>query len=357
MDCLAPQAYDHRVAVLDAIILPSIAPVELAGLELHLLERRTAPTLIVYASPGRTVSLGRYHLYAGEAEREGVGATRRLTGGRAIGAGDGWISLALVLPHIGAILPERDAALKPDQVMNRYVRGLLAAFRALGVDCFYPGRDAITFDHRELAACSFEVAANGAMLFEATIAVNRGMEELVHDLDRLDPEGGVNCPMYGPENATTLARVLGRDIRFAEIARAIVAGYGDLAGEIRERALAPEERAQAERRAQELAVAPWLRLGVNPQSFNRSNRIAAQLGAVEARLAVADNFTIEQLILTGDFIANSPGVAELESEIAGTTLDLPSVTRAVMRTHGDGRNFILGLGDLENLIRLIAEAA
>lgn len=345
------------MSVLDTIILPSITPLELAGLELYLLERLSAPTLIVFASPGRMVSLGRYHLYAGEPERAGVSAMRRLTGGRAIGAGDGWISIALILPRIGALLPERDAALKPDQVMNRYVRGLLAAFRALGVDCFYPGRDAITFDHRELAACSFEVAASGAMLFEATIAVNRGMEELVHDLDRLDPEGGVSSAMYGTESATTLTRILGRDIGFAEIARVVVNGYGDFAGSIHERTLEPEERTQAERRAAELAASRWLRLFADPQSFNRSNRIAAQLGAVEARIEVADNFTIERLMLTGDFIANSAGVAELGRELAGTTLDLPSVTRAVMNTYGDGRNFILGLGDLENLVRLIAEAA
>ncbi|MGH7778298.1 MAG: lipoyl protein ligase domain-containing protein [Candidatus Binataceae bacterium] len=349
------------MAVLDAIVLPAFAPLEIAGLEIHLLEavaaQRIAPTLIVYASPEKTVSLGRYHLYSGAAQRAGIGAARRLTGGRAIGAGDGWLSIALIVPRVGALLSERDAALKPDQVMNRYVRGLLAALRSLGVDCFYPGRDAITSDHRELAACSFEVAASGAMLFEAALAVNRGMEELIHDLDRLDPAGGVSCPMYGPENATNLARILGRDIGFAEIARAIIAGYGGLADSVCERTLEPEERAHATRRAEGLTAGRWLRLAANPQSFNRSNRIAAQLGAVEVRLDVADNFTIERLMLTGDFVANSPGVAELEHRLAGATLDLPSVTRAVIDTYGGGRNFILGLGALDNLIQLIAEAA
>jgi len=349
------------VAVLDAIILPAIAPLEAAGLELHLLEavaaHLIAPTLLVYASPGRIVSLGRYHLYAGEPARGGIGAARRLTGGRAIGAGEGWLQVALIVPRVGALLPDRDTALKPDQVMNRYVRGLLAALRALGVDCFYPGRDAVTLEHRELAACSFEVAANGAMLFEAALAVNRGMEELVHDLEQLDPEGGVSCPMYTPGNATGLVRALGRDIGFAEIARAIVGGYGEITGSVRERQLEPGERAHATRRAEALTASRWLRLVADPESFNRGNRIAAQLGAVEARLDVADNFTIERLVLCGDFIANSAGVAELEHELAGATLDLPSVTRAVIDTYGDGRNFILGLGELDNLIRLIAEAA
>ncbi|HUY27667.1 MAG TPA: hypothetical protein VMV27_09630 [Candidatus Binataceae bacterium] len=346
---------------LDAIVIPAIAPLEIAGLELYLLEaaaaRQTAPALIVYASPGRMVSLGRYHLYRGDPERSGIGAARRLTGGRAIGGGEGWLSLALVLPYRGALLPEREAALKPDQVMNRYVRGLLGAMRTLGVDCFYPGRDAITSRRRELGACSFEVNAGGAMLFEATIAVNRGMEDLVHDLDRLDPGGSVHCPMYGPENATKLVRELDRDIAFADLARAIVAGYAESFGAVRERALEPAERAQAARRAQVLEATRWLRLVAEPESFNRYNRAAGQLGAIEARLEVADSFTIERLVLSGDFIANSPGIAQLERALAGHTLDLASVARAVMDTYGDGRNYFLGLGDLDNLVRLIAEAA
>ena len=349
------------MTALDAIVIPAIAPLEIAGLELYLLEataaRQAAPALIVYASPGRMVSLGRYQLYCGDPVRSGIGAARRLTGGRAIGAGEGWLSLALVAPDKSLLLPERDAALKPDQVMNRYVRGLLNAMRALGIDCFYPGRDAITSQRRELGACSFEVNAGGAMLFEATIAVNRGMEELLHDLDRLDPGGSVHCPMYGPENAAKLVRELDRDIGFAELARAIVAGYAASFGAVRERALEPPERAQATRRAQALDATRWLRLGVEPESFNRSNRAAGQLGAVEARLEVADSFKIERLLLSGDFIANSPGIAELEHALAGQALNLASVARAVIDTYGDGRNFFLGLGELDNLVRLIAEAA
>ena len=349
------------MAALDAIILPAVAPLELAGLELHLIESvaagRSAAVLLVTAAPGQMVSLGRYHLYGGEAVRGGIGAARRLTGGRAIGTGEGWLSVALIAPRVGALLSVRDAALKPEQVMNRYVRGLLGGLRVLGVDCFYGGRDAVTYDRREIAACAFEVAANGALLFEAALAVNRGMEELVHDIDHLDPDGDVHCPMYAPDNATMLVRVLGRDPGFAEIARAIVAGYGTFVGSVRERSLTPEERAHAERGAEMLGATRWLRLAAEPSSFNRMNRVAAQLGAVEARLDVADGFTIERLLLTGDIIANSPGVAELERALSGATLDLPSVARAVADTYGDGRNFILGLGELDNLVRLIAEAA
>src|ERR1700676_4008010 len=148
------------MAVLDVIVAPALAPNALIGLELHLLEkvftRETPAVALIFGSPGQCVSIGRYHLSAGPTEPGGIGAYRRLTGGRVVGAGEGWLGLALILPSRTALLKEDAARLKPDQIMNRYARGMLAGLRALGLDCFYPGRDAITFERRELARCTFE---------------------------------------------------------------------------------------------------------------------------------------------------------------------------------------------------------
>src|SRR5690348_12247746 len=191
------------MAAFDIVILPAIEPTRVLGLQSHLLEAvaggQCAPLLLIHASAGRGLSLGRYHLYDGPAERAGLSAARRMTGGRVVGAGEGWLSLALILGSRTALLAERDAQINSEQVMNRYARGLLAALRTLGLEAFYPGRDAVTVERRELAMCSFECDAAGATLFEAALAVNRGMEEVVHDLERFDPDGQLSCAMYGPE--------------------------------------------------------------------------------------------------------------------------------------------------------------
>ncbi|MGC1398828.1 lipoyl protein ligase domain-containing protein, partial [Candidatus Binatus sp.] len=125
------------MAELDVIFAPALAPDDLLGLELHLLDavarRETAPVLLIYASPGRAISIGHYHLYGGPAERDGINVMRRLTGGRVVGAGQGWLGLALILPTRTALLKEDVTRLKPDQIMNRYARGLLSGMRALGV--------------------------------------------------------------------------------------------------------------------------------------------------------------------------------------------------------------------------------
>lgn len=346
------------MAALDVIIAPALAPNALAGLESYLIDaiitRQTPPALLIYSSPGRYISIGRYHLYAGPAERAGIGAFRRLTGGRVVGAGAEWLGLALMLPNRTALLKEDAARLKPDAIMNRYARGLLAGLRSLGLDCFYPGRDAITFEHREIAMCSFETDASGAMLFESMLAVNRGMEEVVHDLERIDPDGTLPCRMYGPESATKLKRELGREIAFDELADAIASGYQGLLGETRARELTAFETAQAMDRGRALDASGWLNNRVHASETAKKNRIAAQLGAIEAAVTLEPDGTIAAVALGGDFIANSSAIAELENELRGKRLDLGSVSHAVTKTFGYGGNFFLGAGELSNLVRLIA---
>src|SRR6266403_2747475 len=248
------------MAVLDVIVAPALAPRALLGLELHLLEkvvtRETPPVALIYTSSGRYIAIGRYHLYPGAAERGGIGAYRRLTGGRVVGAGEGWLGLALILPSRTALLKEDAARLKPDQIMNRYARGLLAGLRALGLDCFYPGRDAITFERRELAMCSFETDRSGALLFESMLAVNRGMEGLGRDLELIGPDGALPCRMCDSESATTVARELKREVAFDELADAIAAGYEGLLGETRRRELTAIEMADANKRV--LVSSGWL---------------------------------------------------------------------------------------------------
>jgi lipoate-protein ligase A len=343
---------------LDVIIVPALGPDDLLGLEMHFLDaigaRQTAPVLLIYASPGRLVSIGRYHLYCGSAERDGINVTRRLTGGRVVGAGQGWLGLALILPTRTALLKEDVARLKPDQIMNRYARGILSAMRALGIECFYPGRDAITFEQREIAMCTFETDAAGAMLFEASVAHNRGMEELVHDLERIDPDGALSCRMYDAASATKVVRELARDISFEELADAIASGYSSTLGETRRRELTAVETAQAQHRGRALASSSWLVGPAAASSLKLKNRIASQLGAIEAVVALNAERKIDAVRVSGDFIANSPAIAELERELRGRTLDLPSISQAVTKTFGHNDNFFLGAGELSNLVRLIA---
>jgi lipoate-protein ligase A len=352
-----------RVADLAAIFLPGIEPALLAGLELHLLEMaaagRLAPTLIAHCAPHPAIALGRYHLYAGGSESGGASLFQRLTGGRAVGAGPGWIWIAIIAPDANTIGREHGLARGPEQVINRHVRGLLRAMRAMGIDCSYPGRDAITSKRREIAMCSFECDRSGAMLFEAALAVERGMIEFVRELDSAAQARDVTCPPYDSTNATTLAREMGRAPGFEEIARAIAAGYAAPDGHANLRGLSADERAGAARRAAELRDSGLLRR-VPAASLNRTGRIASQLGAIQAHLEVGPAATITRAMLSGEFIANSAGVAALERALEGVAFEPGAIETAVTDILGGGRNFILGLGApkacARSISRMIAQA-
>jgi len=349
------------VAALDAVYLPEISHQQLLGLQSYFLEAvasdRCAPLLITYCLAGQLVSLGRYHLYAGPQSRAGIAVYRRLTGGRITGGGQGWLGSALILPSRDSLLPQGASALKPEQVINRYVRGVLAGLRALGGDGFYPGRDAVTVNRREIATCSFEIDSSGALLFETIVAATRGLEALVQDLEILDPDGTLTCPMYTSDTATNLARELGRDVAADDLARAFEAGYETLLDGFKRRELTDDERSQAQYRGARLEASGWLTARKRHPSLTLVGRERIQLGFAEAHLALNDEGKIERIMMAGDFIANSGGLAEFERALVGKRLDLMGVSAAAAKIYADGTNYILGLGDLTNLSRVIMKAS
>jgi hypothetical protein len=99
-----------------------------------------------------------------------------------------------------------------------------------------------------------------------------------------------------------------------------------------------------------------LRRVADAAEYNRSSRMTAQLGQIEAWLGVSADNRIERLMLSGDLIGNSSGIALFEAALEGQTHDLIAVSNSVARVFSADRNFILGFGELSNLVRLVVEA-
>jgi hypothetical protein len=178
----------------------------------------------------------------------------------------------------------------------------------------------------------------------------------VHDLERIDPDGALPSRMYDAASATQVVRELARDISIDDLADAIASGYQTSLGETRRRELSALETAQAQHRGRALADSNWLRGQFAGPPMTLRNRTASQLGAIEVAVALGADRTIEAAQLSGDFIANSQAIAELENELRGRSLDLPSIANTVTKTFGHDDNFFLGAGELSNLVRLIAGA-
>src|SRR5438046_13763 len=233
--------------------------------------------------------------------------------------GEGFVGLSLVLPHRAALVACDPLALAPEQVMNRYVRGILEACELSGVPALYPGRDAITVQRRILALVSFEVEASGALVFEAVIANGRDFSVLPGLLDRADPGGVVKAGMLTAEDTTSLARQRGRALD-ADL---------DAAGWLAQRRLHPH--------------------------LDRHASVATQLGVLEAHLALAGG-RIEDAMLAGDFIANSPAIERLERALRGCPAEPAAVEAMVAGVFAEPENFILGVGPLRTVSETIARA-
>src|SRR5262245_38555352 len=100
--------------------------------------RRSQAILCVHGLPGDVLSLGRYHVVPAAPQAADVRFHRRLGGGRAAPLGEGFVAIALALPHPGVLVDADANALTPAQILNRAVRGLLGALASVGVDAYYP---------------------------------------------------------------------------------------------------------------------------------------------------------------------------------------------------------------------------
>jgi lipoate-protein ligase A len=205
----------------------------------------------VFELQGEGLSLGRYHLAPPPVGGETVRCWRRHSGGRGFPAGEGFLGVSLTLAHRSALVAADRLALAPEQVMNRYVRGILAGLQRVNVPAVYPGRDLVTVDGRPLGMVAFEVDGAGALLFEAIIANRRDASMLPMLLERLDPGGVVRAAMLGPDDVRSVQRLRGTALGVEELAECLQRGYEErLAVTFERRALQVEETRRLEVAAQ-----------------------------------------------------------------------------------------------------------
>jgi len=281
-----------------------------------------------------TVSLGRYHFTPRGDPAGGVRLARRLTGGRVWAAGPGFVTVTLALPGREALAPGRTPPLRPEQVPNRAVRGVLRGLERLGVPALYPGRDLLTAGGRLLGTVAFEEDARGAVLCETILGVGADVATLARRLDAVDPDGVVTAPAYGAAEATSVGEILGRIPPLAELADVLAGGHAAALG-----------TAVARREREPLAAvggAAWVAARRPDAALDRRGLAATQLGVVECRFRVADG-RLAAIAIGGDVIAPSAGMAALEAALVGCPLERGALARAIERALAAPGCFLLGV--------------
>ncbi len=307
---------------------------------------RSAPILCAYALPGDVLALGRYHVIPPAVPRGDVRLLRRLGGGRPAPLGDGYVGLVLALPHRAALIGEDPAALAPEQVLNRAVRGLLGALQSLGVNGYYPGRDRVTVDGRVVAALGFEVASDGATLVEACVAVARSFAEVSAFADRADPGGVVPIDLLLPEEGTCIAESGTRAPDLDEFTAALAVGYAERLG--LDVAMSEGVRAPSPNPG-------WLEAGRLAPHLDRHASARDMLGVIEVYAARAGDH-VGDVRLCGDLIAASGTVARLEAALRDAPIDRVELCRRAAAAVEERGDVLLGVRSVATIGELVYTA-
>jgi hypothetical protein len=314
--------------------------------------------LHVSALAGDVLSLGAFQASAATPE----GVWRRTTGGRAVACGSGFLVVTLALPHRSALVSGDRFALRPEQVMNRAVRGLLVAIRGLGIEALYPGLDLVTAARRAIAHLAFLETAEGPTLFQAIVAAERPLSLTTILLERLDPAGSVPATPLAADAVSTLAELRGAS---AQPMAGDAAGCADLAARVAAgcaashgvEALDLDPEVAAAMLDAEEPPAPVPALPEPPPAPPPDAGVALTrglLGVVTAWARVSHG-AIDAAGLYGDVIARSDALAAIGDGLRGCAAGAEPLAERLAAIVDGRRLYVLGLRPKE-LVELLLRA-
>lgn len=321
----------------------------------HKGNRSRAGVLRVYTGGGDVVSAGRFHLISAGATSARI--WRRLSGGRALLFGEGFLGFSLLLPHRSALVSDEPFHLSPYQVPNRYARGLLTALRVLGLDAFYPGRDLVTVNRKAIGMVSFETDEHGALAFEGIIALERDFALLPQFLESVDQEGHLRGETLSPQSVTSFFAETGEHIPPREMAEALRSGFHDqfrVETEVRELS-SLEIQAVHAIEAREFGLS-WPASRSPRADLALSAATSVTLGLFHVHLTLEQERFLRDVQFSGDFIANSTGIETLERELRLCPADWQSIALVADQVYGCPENYVLGIGKLRTIPDTIVKA-
>jgi lipoate-protein ligase A len=310
--------------------------------------------LRVYSLSGNVLLLGRYHGVAELSDAGQLSVARRLSGGRVIPGGAGFVQFSLILPHRSAFFSDDPYNLAPFQVLNRYARPIVQGLKAGGIDVFYPGRDLFTVRQKPLGWLSFTTEDDGTFLCEGGLAMQRDFSTLPHFLDRADPHGTIPCQFFAPEQVTSLEQLRGRRVSVAQIAALLRHGFvQQTLLEVTDEDLSSVEQATITSLTAPYSSLAWLQDRSLRPDLACHATTPTQLGVLQVRFSLTPDNTLAEVQLSGDLIANPAAIAALECSLRGCTLEREALWRVVDQTFLQPQHYLLGIGPLETVVETL----
>ncbi len=297
------------------------------------------------ALAGTGISLGRFQRPDAVAAGRDRPLIRRLTGGRAAAYGDGLVSVSLVLPDPSALLAAE--RIPVSKVLNRYVRGILAGLEALGVEALYYGTDFIAVNRRHGGTLTAEVSRDGTVLMQAILAI-----EVPALLPHTLLAGAAPQATREPP-PTTLAEAVGRPVMMPEVIEALMTGFSRKFGVTFEPGGLSVPGPAGWPGDKAAAPLPDLNLALPPHA-SRPCPIAG--GFLQAHVAIDDD-RIQVVRFTGELVADSPAIEELEQRLAGRPIERAAIEAEVGVIFNDPRHVLMGVKSLRIFADAVLNAA
>ncbi|MBI2891330.1 MAG: hypothetical protein HYY13_11165 [Nitrospirae bacterium] len=288
-----------------------------------------------------SIALGRYEHPASAIktdlcrERE-VPVVRRPTGGIPVRFGPGTLHVALLLPHASVWLDT-----PPPKILNRYSRGLLAALQGLGLDAAYTGREFLSANGSHVGYLSFEIAQGGAVLVEIVL----GLEAPWTVADDLIAHPAPAGFATGGKPSRSLQDLLSRTVTTEEMIQHVLDGLRRRYG------IEPSPADPLPLLSPSRNETP---IEDEPLDGFRHARLPVSIGFVEAFVELRER-TLTRAHFRGDFLADSPGIGELEARLAGAPCTAETIEASMRSVYDGARHVLLGARP-DDLARVLGAA-
>lgn len=313
-----------------------------------------APWLLLSFPKDPALTLGRYQneLFAVShkaCEDRSLPVLRRLSGGNMSMMGDGRLYAALVI-HADNYPLECE----PRQFLQKYGAVMIRALTDLGFRARYHGRDLVSIQECPVGLLSFEIDGNGAALLESIIAVEKPF--------RPDNEliGYTQTPREDPplDSYTTLSSE-NNQTQPDDLLKAIGKAAAEITGLTAEqRVFSALELERIRSLLHKVEVSKPLSTPI-PAYLKcwHSKLVEESIGFVASTARVTQGRFIKEVSIHGDFMSDSPGIAELEQRLRMCPIKRRQVALIIDDVLGAPEHAILGVRRLGSILEAIMDAA
>ncbi len=310
-----------------------------------------SPWLLLSRPTTSAVVLGRYQSIRSvnyqACRSAGLSVLRRLTGGTTLYLGPGTLHYALAFS-----LQNGPIDCRPRQILQKYGATVTAMLTALKLRGRYFGKDLVSSGDQPVGLLSFELDAAGVGLIESVI----GVERVVRPSGEVLGQGD-----YAVNDEDVLGTLLGLrpDLDSAEVtSAAFKAASGLFGARLQERSFLPLECERIKMLVRRARVSESDEM--DGRSYGkrwRSGPVPESIGVVEATVGVTQGRFLTDVTIQGDFMADSPSVAQLQQRLRMCPVERRQVALIIDEVFGAPNHVILGIRRLGSILDAILDAA